>query len=63
MAAYIKTLENDNKDLIYPQTKINGVFDEEGEGLQNILDNKATVVISSSQPSSLKIGDYWYKII
>lgn len=63
MAAYIKPLENENGDLIYPQTKINGVFDESGDGLQNILENKATVIISSTQPTTLKVGDYWYKIL
>ena len=38
MAAYVKTLKSGN-DIIYPQTKTSGVFDENNVNLQTVLDN------------------------
>lgn len=41
MAAYIKTIIDKNGDIIYPQTKTNAIFDDNGNQLTNVIDNKA----------------------
>ena len=38
MAAYVKTLKS-GSDIIYPQTKTSGVFDENNVNLQTVLGN------------------------
>jgi len=38
MAAYVKTLKS-GSDIIYPQTKTSGVFDENNVNLQTVLDD------------------------
>lgn len=39
MSAYIKTLLDNNGDIIYPQTKVEAIFDAEGNALSGILSN------------------------
>ena len=43
MAAYIKNIIDKNGDTIYPYTKTNAVFDNNGNQLTNIIDNKANI--------------------
>lgn len=43
MAAYIKNIIDKNGDIVYPRTKVKAIFDENGNRLDNILNNKANV--------------------
>lgn len=71
MAAYIKTLYDSTKtDILYPQTKAEAVFLDNNDNLEATiadiyqqLENINTVIISASQPSNQKTGDFWYQII
>ena len=71
MAAYIKTLYDSTKtDILYPQTKAEAVFLDNNDNLEATvadiyqqLENINTVVISASQPSNQKTGDFWYQIV
>lgn len=71
MAAYIKTLYDSTKtDILYPQTKAEAVFLDNNDNLEATiadiyqqLENINTVVISASQPTNQKTGDFWYQIV
>lgn len=45
MAAYVKTLKS-GSDIIYPQTKTSGVFDENNVNLQTVLGNMSSSIQS-----------------
>lgn len=71
MAAYIKTLyDSTQTDILYPQTKAEAVFLDNNDNLEATiadiyqqLENINTVVISTSQPTNQKTGDFWYQIV
>lgn len=43
MAAYIKNIIDKNGDIVYPQTKVKAIFDDNGNRLDNILKEKVNV--------------------
>lgn len=45
MAAYVKTLKS-GSDIIYPQTKTSGVFDENNVNLQTVLSDMSSSIQS-----------------
>ena len=54
MAAYVKTLKSGN-DIIYPQTKTSGVFDENNVNLQTVLGDMNTSIQTLSGQSFYSI--------
>lgn len=43
MSAYIKTLLDNNGDIIYPQTKVEAIFDADGKPLTEVLSSSEGV--------------------
>ena len=50
--AYIKTLLDDNDDIVYPQTKTNAIFAMNGELFSNIAATKPTITTSTLTAAS-----------
>lgn len=43
MSAYVKTIKDKSGDTIYPQTKVEAIYDNENVGLQSLLNAKGNV--------------------
>ena len=50
--AYIKTLLDDNDDIVYPQTKTNAIFASDGQLFSNIAATKPTITTSTLTAAS-----------
>ena len=45
MSTYVKTIKDGNGDIIYPQTKISAIYDENNINLQTILNGKSQIKV------------------
>ena len=57
MAAYVKTLKSGN-DIIYPQTKTSGVFDDNNVNLQTTIQSLSSRPVASSITVSLVVANW-----
>lgn len=63
MATYVKTLLDNQDNIIYPQTKTSAIFDANNVALDVTLEKVKDIQISANQPTNQKTDDIWYKVI
>ena len=59
--AYIKNLIDYNGDIIYPQTKVSAVYDDNGNLLSNVMAYKPTIATATLLASGWNDGAYSFE--
>lgn len=76
VTALIAALKDGNGNFIYPQTKTEAVYDENGKNVKTYLEEEMQyilqqqqnslnkkIIVSATQPENQNTGDFWYEII